>query len=107
MPLMRIDRCIATTARSGRWRWRICARYGHKLNLTSGKSGLILDVVMETGNPADSERSCLCWIATSHSTASRRVRPRPTAAWPAAEQAKARGVADVAFHKKRGLEIEE
>jgi IS5 family transposase len=30
--------------------------YGHKLNLTTGKSGLILDLVVEAGNPADSER---------------------------------------------------
>jgi IS5 family transposase len=30
--------------------------YGHKLNLTTGKSGLILDLVVEDGNPADSER---------------------------------------------------
>ena len=30
--------------------------YGHKLNLTTGRSGLILDVVIEAGNPADSER---------------------------------------------------
>ena len=29
---------------------------GHKLNLTTGRSGLILDVVIEAGNPADSER---------------------------------------------------
>ena len=35
-------------------------QYGHKLNLTSGKSGLILDVVVETGNPADSERFLRC-----------------------------------------------
>jgi len=32
------------------------AAYGHKLNLITGRSGLILDVVIETGNPADSER---------------------------------------------------
>src|SRR6202008_2323878 len=31
-------------------------QYGHKLNLATGKSGLILDVVIETGNPADAER---------------------------------------------------
>ncbi len=31
-------------------------QYGHKLNLCSGKSGLILDVVIETGNPADTSR---------------------------------------------------
>ncbi len=31
-------------------------QYGHKLNLTTGRSGLILDLVIEPGNPADSER---------------------------------------------------
>jgi IS5 family transposase len=31
-------------------------QYGHKLNLVTGKSGLILDIVIETGNPADTER---------------------------------------------------
>ena len=32
------------------------SHYGHKLNLTTGRSGLILDLVIEAGNPADSER---------------------------------------------------
>jgi IS5 family transposase len=31
-------------------------QYGHKLNLTTGRSGLILDLVIEAGNPVDSER---------------------------------------------------
>ena len=31
-------------------------QYGHKLNLATGKSGLILDIVIETGDPADAER---------------------------------------------------
>ncbi len=31
-------------------------QYGHKLNLSSGRSGLILDVVVEAGNPPDSQR---------------------------------------------------
>src|SRR5216683_906652 len=31
-------------------------QYGHKLNLATGKSGLILEVVVEAGNPADAER---------------------------------------------------
>lgn len=31
-------------------------QYGHELNLSSGRSGLILDVVIEEGNPADAER---------------------------------------------------
>ena len=30
--------------------------YGHKLNLVTGQSGLILDLVIEAGNPADAER---------------------------------------------------
>ena len=31
-------------------------QYGHKLNLTTGKRGMVLDVVVEEGNPADSSR---------------------------------------------------
>ncbi len=31
-------------------------QYGHKINLASGRSGLILDVVIERGNPVDSQR---------------------------------------------------
>lgn len=34
------------------------SRYGHKLNLATGRSGLALDVVVEDGNPTDSVR-CL------------------------------------------------
>ena len=33
-------------------------QYGHKINLSTGRSGLVLDVVVEAGNPADSTR-CL------------------------------------------------
>lgn len=32
--------------------------YGHKICLTSGASGLVLDVVVEDGNPADSTLAC-------------------------------------------------
>jgi IS5 family transposase len=35
------------------------AQYGHKLNLVTGHSGLILDVVVEAGNPADAKSVCL------------------------------------------------
>jgi transposase, IS5 family len=31
--------------------------YGHKVTLAGGASGLILDVVVERGNPADSTRA--------------------------------------------------
>ena len=84
--------------------------YGHKLNLTSGRSGLILDLVIETGNPADSER--FVPMLDRHIAIYGRA-PRQAAADGAyatrdnLDQAKARGVADVAFHKKRGLTIEE
>ena len=37
--------------------------YGHKLNLTTGRSGLVLDAVVDDGNPADSER-CLPMLDT-------------------------------------------
>jgi IS5 family transposase len=30
-------------------------QYGHKLNFSTGRSGLVLDVVIEAGNPADSD----------------------------------------------------
>ncbi|HYN45159.1 MAG TPA: ISNCY family transposase [Allosphingosinicella sp.] len=84
--------------------------YGHKLNLTSGRSGLILDLVIETGNPADSERFlpmldrhiALYGGAPRQAAADGAYATRDNLA-----QAKARGVADVAFHKKRGLTIED
>ncbi len=31
-------------------------QYGHKINFSSGKHGMILDAVIESGNPADSSR---------------------------------------------------
>ncbi len=83
--------------------------YGHKLNLTSGQSGLILDVVVEAGNPADSAR--FLPMLDRH-MAFYGEPPRQTAADGGfasrdnLDQAKARGVADVAFHKKSGLKIE-
>ncbi len=85
--------------------------YGHKLNLTSGQSGLILDLVIEAGNPADSERllPMLERHIAHHGEAPRQLaadggfasRDNPVS------QAKARGVRDLAFHKKRGLRIED
>ena len=59
--------------------------YGHKLNLTTGRSGMILDLVIEAGNPADSERFLPMLerhIALLGRT--RRGRRRPMAAMPAA-----------------------
>ena len=85
-------------------------QYGHKLNLVAGRSGLILDLVIETGNPADSER--FVPMLERHIAFWGRA-PRQAAAdggYASADnlaQAKARGVADMAFHKKAGLRIED
>ena len=80
--------------------------YGHKVYLTGGASGLILDCKIESGNPADStmaltmlERQCEIY-----------GRPPRQAAMDGGftskqnlQEAKALGVEDVCFHKKRGL----
>ena len=84
--------------------------YGHKLNLTTGPSGLILDLVIEAGNPADSER--LLPMLERH-IAFYGQAPRQAAADGGfasrdnLRQAKAQGVRDMAFHKKCGLRIED
>ncbi|MDL2410415.1 ISNCY family transposase [Rhizobium calliandrae] len=84
--------------------------YGHKINLTTGGSGLILDLVIEAGNPADSER--FLPLLERH-IAFYGEAPRQAAAdggYASREnlrQAKALGVGDMAFHKKSGLKIED
>jgi len=84
-------------------------QYGHKLNLSTGRSGLILDVVIEEGNPADAER--LLPMLDRH-IAQYGKAPRQMAADGAyaaidnLRKAKKRGVNDMAFHKKRGLKVE-
>lgn len=85
-------------------------QYGHKINLTSGKSGLILDVVVESGNPADSER--FIPLLDRHIKHYGKP-PRQVAAdggyasTDNLKEGKARGVEDVVFHKKRGLKVED
>ena len=89
---------------------RRAVHYGHKLNLTSGASGLIFDAVIEDGNPADAER--FMPMLQRHIDTFGTV-PRQVAAdggyaskdnLAAAIEA---GVEDVAFHKKRGLEVKD
>jgi transposase, IS5 family len=85
-------------------------QYGHKLNLATGKSGMILDVVVEDGNPADSAR--FVPMLKRH-VALYDGAPRQSAADGAyasrgnLEEAKAIGVKDVAFHKKCGIKIDD
>jgi IS5 family transposase len=85
-------------------------QYGHKLNLTSGRSGLILDLVIEAGNPADSERFLPMlerhigiWGEAPRQAAA----DGGYASHDNLRQAKACGVRDMAFHKKAGLKIED
>ena len=78
--------------------------YGHKVNFATGRSGLVLDAVVEDGNPADSAR-CLPMLE-------RHVRHYGSAPERAAfdggyasrenlKDAKALGVKHAVFHKKR------
>ncbi len=85
-------------------------QYGHKINLSTGRSGLILDVVIEQGNPADVDR--LLPMLDRHIDQYGKA-PRQMAAdggYASVEnlrEAKARDVDDVVFHKKRGLHVED
>jgi IS5 family transposase len=83
-------------------------QYGHKLNLVTGKSGLILDIVIETGNPADAERFLPMLdrhIARCGGPPRQIAADGGYASRDNLNQTKARGVTDVAFHKKRGLAV--
>jgi transposase, IS5 family len=86
------------------------AQYGHKLNLTAGRSGLILDLIIEDGNPSDSER--FLPMLDRH-IAFYGCPPRQAAAdggyasLDNLRRAKARGVRDMAFHKKASHTIED
>ena len=84
--------------------------YGHKVTLTGGKSGLVLDWVVEDGNPADSTLF-LRMLDRHHDIYGRY--PRQAAADGALAtkdnliEAKARGLDDVVFSKRRGLSVED
>lgn len=84
-------------------------QYGHKLNLTTGASGLVIDLVVQEGNPADSKAVI--------STIERQIEiygraPKQVsfdggyASKENLKEAKRLGVKDVAFHKKKGLKVE-
>lgn len=84
--------------------------YGHKVCITTGASALVTDVMVETGNPADS------------TLAVKMIERQKELFGKAPQQAsfdggfatrsnltaiKALGVKDAAFHKRRGIEISE
>ena len=83
-------------------------QYGHKVYLTTGKSGLILDCLMPRGNPNDS--SLVREIVNRQKKVLQKT-PRQMA-WDggfaskkALKEAKAAGVKDACFAKKRNLKI--
>jgi transposase, IS5 family len=84
--------------------------YGHKVTLTGGASGLILDVVIERGNPADSTRA-IPMLERQEQIYGRPPRQASFDGGYASKQnlaeAKALGVQDVCFAKKRGLKVPE
>ena len=85
-------------------------QYGHKLNIAQGKSRLILDMVIEKGNPADSDRY-IPMVKRQEEIYGRVPRQTATDGGYASSanlvNARAMGVSDVAFHKKRGLQVED
>ena len=81
--------------------------YGHKINLSTGRSALVLDVVVEDGNPADSERC----VPMLHRHMEIYGEPPQRVAFDGGyasrenlAEAKKLGVEHVMFHKKRGME---
>ena len=84
--------------------------YGHKVTLAAGKSGMILDLVIEDGNPADSK--CATTMIQRQIEIYTR-RPQQCAfdggyaSKPNLKAIKNLGVKAVMFHKKRGLKVED
>ena len=82
--------------------------YGHKITLTGGASGLILDAVIERGNPADSTR-VVSMLERQQEIYGRAPRQASFDGGYASKAnlsaAKLLGVQDVCFSKKRGLEV--
>ncbi len=82
--------------------------YGHKVCLTGGKSSLVLDCIVEEGNPADStlvERTLTRHIDLFGQAPRQVAMDGGFASKDNLATAKALGVEDMAFNKKRGLEI--
>lgn len=84
-------------------------QYGHKVTLSTGKSGLVLDAVIETGNPPDT--TCFLPMLERHITQYGRAPVSLATDGGYTQQdnltkAKELGVEHVAFHKKKGLTIE-
>ena len=85
-------------------------RYGHKVCLTGGKSSLVLDCVIEKGNPADStlvERTLERHRDLFGKPPRQAAFDGGFASKDNVQTAKQLGVEDIAFHRKSGLEVSE
>lgn len=83
--------------------------YGHKVTLSTGCSALVLDAVVEAGNPADAT----CYLPMLERHAEHYGQMPTSVATDGAyasqdnlDAAKAAGIENVVFHKRRGIEIE-
>ena len=85
-------------------------QFGHKLNLTTGKHGMVLDVVIEEGNPADSSRllPMIKRIQACYGKLPRQVAADAGyASIDNISEAKALGIKAVGLPRKRGMRVEE
>jgi len=84
--------------------------YGHKVFLTSGASGLIIDCVVERGNPADSTKAVKLAaraIKVLGTTPEQIVFDGGFSSRDNLDEIKSLGIRDVAFSKAPGLAIKE
>lgn len=84
--------------------------YGHKICLTGGKSSLVLDCVVEEGNPADStlvERTLRRHTDLFGKAPRQVAMDGGFASKENVATAKALGVEDMAFNKKSGMKVHE
>jgi IS5 family transposase len=84
--------------------------YGHKVTLSTGRSGLVLDVVVEDGNPADSTlavRSAQRHAALFGSPPDRAAFDGGFASKSNLQEIKRAGTTEVCFSKPAGVPIDE
>ncbi len=85
-------------------------QYGHKLNLSTGKYGMVLDVVIEAGNPADSRRllPLIRRIQACYGTLPRQVAADAGyASHDNISEAKTLGIKAIGLPRKRGMKVED
>lgn len=85
-------------------------QYGHKINLSSGKHGMILDVVIEQGNPADSARLLPMIERLGEVYGKLPNQVAADAGYASKEniaEAKSLGIKAVGLPKKRGMTVED